>query len=211
MRRSSLSSPSQVPCHSSPSTQVTPVTKRLDSMVRRILPVSGSIWWILRSRYWPTHRLPSAQASPSRRRGRAPGSTPPPGRWRDRSCRCASRRSGRDACRRRRCRHARRRRSCARSAAFGIEGDQPGAGGGPDALAVVGHACTSFGAVEGSVFAHDLGGAVARFILGSVCFWSSGERSSWLRAPGRCAWLGAQDDELNSTQSAAQRGVTRSS
>src|SRR3546814_16155664 len=41
-----------------------PVTKRLDSMVRRILPVSGSIWWILRSRCWPTHRQPSAQAMP---------------------------------------------------------------------------------------------------------------------------------------------------
>ena len=41
-RRRSLSSPSQVPCQSSPSTQVTPVTKRLDSMVRRIAPVSGS-------------------------------------------------------------------------------------------------------------------------------------------------------------------------
>ena len=40
-RRSSLSSPSQVPCQSSPSTQVTPVTKRLDSMVRRIAPVCG--------------------------------------------------------------------------------------------------------------------------------------------------------------------------
>ena len=64
MRRISLSSPSQVPCHSSPSTQVTPVTKRLDSMVRRMAPVAGSIWWILRSRYCPTHRLPSAQARP---------------------------------------------------------------------------------------------------------------------------------------------------
>jgi hypothetical protein len=42
-RRKSLSSPSQVPCHSSPSTQVTPVTKRLDSIVRRIVPVWGSI------------------------------------------------------------------------------------------------------------------------------------------------------------------------
>ena len=41
-RRMSLSSPSQVPCQSSPSTQVTPVTKRLDSMVRRIAPVLGS-------------------------------------------------------------------------------------------------------------------------------------------------------------------------
>src|SRR5262249_30132367 len=39
MHLRSLSSPSQVPCHSSPSTQVTPVTKRLDSMVRRIAPV----------------------------------------------------------------------------------------------------------------------------------------------------------------------------
>ncbi len=35
----SLSSPSQVPCHMSPSTQVTPVTNLLDSMVRRIEPV----------------------------------------------------------------------------------------------------------------------------------------------------------------------------
>src|SRR5690606_28140490 len=38
-RRKSLSPPSQVPCQSSPSTQVTPVTKRLDSIVRRIVPV----------------------------------------------------------------------------------------------------------------------------------------------------------------------------
>src|SRR5947208_5302736 len=42
-RRKSLWSPSQVPCHSSPSIQVTPVTKRLDSIVRRIAPVWGSI------------------------------------------------------------------------------------------------------------------------------------------------------------------------
>src|SRR5438094_9537704 len=42
-RRKSLSSPSQVPCHNSPSIQVTPVTKRLDSIVRSIAPVSGSI------------------------------------------------------------------------------------------------------------------------------------------------------------------------
>lgn len=41
-RRSSLSSPSDVACQSSPSTHVTPVTKRFDSMVRRIAPVSGS-------------------------------------------------------------------------------------------------------------------------------------------------------------------------
>ena len=71
IRRSSLSSSSQVPCHSSPSTQVTPVTKRFDSMVRRIAPVSGSTWWILRARYCPTQSVPSAQASPE--------SPPPPG------------------------------------------------------------------------------------------------------------------------------------
>ena len=50
---------------------MTPVTKRLDSMVRRTAPVSGSIWWILRSRYWPTQSEPSAQAMPE--------SPPPPG------------------------------------------------------------------------------------------------------------------------------------
>src|SRR5262249_49467140 len=41
MRRKSLSPPSRVACQSSPSTQVTPVTKRLDSMVRRTAPVLG--------------------------------------------------------------------------------------------------------------------------------------------------------------------------
>src|SRR6185295_10227767 len=71
IRLSSLSLFSQVPCQSSPSIQVTPVTKRLDSIVRRIAPVSGSTWWILRSRYWPTHSVPSAQVSPESR--------PPPG------------------------------------------------------------------------------------------------------------------------------------
>src|SRR5213593_460709 len=70
-RLKSLSSPSQVPCQSSPSTQVTPVTKRLDSIVRRIAPVSGSIWWIFRSRYCPTQSVPSAHVSPE--------SPPPPG------------------------------------------------------------------------------------------------------------------------------------
>jgi len=42
IRLNSLSLSSNVPCQSSPSTHVTPVTKRLDSMVRRIAPVSGS-------------------------------------------------------------------------------------------------------------------------------------------------------------------------
>jgi hypothetical protein len=38
MRRISLWSDSQVPCHSSPSTQVMPVTKRFESRLRRIAP-----------------------------------------------------------------------------------------------------------------------------------------------------------------------------
>src|SRR3954470_10945525 len=70
-RLRSLSSPSQVPCQSSPSIQVTPVTKRLHAMVRRTAPVCGSTWWILWSRYCPTQSDPSAQASPE--------SPPPPG------------------------------------------------------------------------------------------------------------------------------------
>src|SRR5262249_12885533 len=44
IRRSSLCSASQVPCQSSSSTQVTPVTKRFDSIVRMIAPVCGSTW-----------------------------------------------------------------------------------------------------------------------------------------------------------------------
>src|SRR5690606_19177189 len=63
-RLSSLSPSSHVPCQSSPSTQVTPVTKRLDSSVRSTVPVAGSTWWILRSAYLPTHSDPSAHASP---------------------------------------------------------------------------------------------------------------------------------------------------
>ena len=51
MRRSSLASFSQVPCQRSPSTHVTPVTKRSDSMVFLISPVSGSIAKIFRSLY----------------------------------------------------------------------------------------------------------------------------------------------------------------
>ena len=42
-RRKSLSSPSHVACQSSPWIQLTPVTKRLVSIVRRIAPVSASI------------------------------------------------------------------------------------------------------------------------------------------------------------------------
>ena len=42
IRLTSLSSPSHVACQSSPSTHVTPVTNRFDSIVRSTAPVSGS-------------------------------------------------------------------------------------------------------------------------------------------------------------------------
>ena len=61
----------------------------------------------------PPTGCPRPRRGPSRSRCRAPGSTPPPRRWRGRSCRCAPRRSGRGTCRRRRCRRRRRGRACA--------------------------------------------------------------------------------------------------
>ena len=45
---------------------------RLDR-AQHLCPSPGRCWWILRSRYWPTQRLPSAQARPESSRGRAPG------------------------------------------------------------------------------------------------------------------------------------------
>src|SRR5881397_2182392 len=44
-------------------------------------------------------------------------------------------------------------------AALGIEGDQLGSGGGPDAAAVVGDAVDAVGAGEGAILTHDLGRA----------------------------------------------------
>ena len=43
------------------------MTKRSDSIVRRMAPVSASIWWILRARYSPTQSVPSAQVRPESR------------------------------------------------------------------------------------------------------------------------------------------------
>ena len=80
-RRKSLCSPSQVACQSSPSTQVTPVTKRLDSMVRRIAPVSriDLMDFPRRDTARPT-ASPRPMPGPSRRRRRAPGWWRPHGR-----------------------------------------------------------------------------------------------------------------------------------
>jgi len=70
-RLKSLSSPSQVPCQSCPSIQVTPVTKRLDSIVRRIRPCLGIDLMDLPVSILPHQSVPSAHVSPE--------SPPPPG------------------------------------------------------------------------------------------------------------------------------------
>ena len=140
MRRISLSSPSQVACQSSPSTQVTPVTKRFDSMVRSTLPGGRvDLLDLLVAVLARPTGCPRPRRGPSRRRGRARGSTRSDvAGGRDRSCRCAPRRS------------AQKMLAveggagvagvverAGRLAARGIEGDQRRAGGGPDAAAVV--------------------------------------------------------------------------
>jgi hypothetical protein len=127
MRRMSLSSPSQVPCHSSPSTQVTPVTKRFDSMVRLTgaglgVDLVDLAVAVLR----PPTGCPRPRSGPSRcRAGRRDG------RQHRRSgsiLSMRSRRSGTGACRRRRCRRRRRRRACAWARRWlRVEGEQLGA------------------------------------------------------------------------------------
>ena len=114
-RLTSLSSPSQVPCQSSPSTQVTPVTKRLDSMCEESPPFrdrsdgsSGPDTGRPRASLRPTR-------APSHRRRRAPGWWRAPRRSSDRSSGCDPRRSETGAGRRRPFPRARRRRSSAPS------------------------------------------------------------------------------------------------
>jgi hypothetical protein len=85
-----------------------------------------------------------------------------------------------------------------RRAVGGIEGHQRGAGGGPDPLAVPGHAGDHRRLGEGAEFAHDLGRAHRRRGL-------RGTHRQVLR--GASTWR----DGADSTQAAAWRGVTRSS
>ena len=127
--------------------------KRLDSMVRRIAPVRGSIWWIFRSRYCPTQSVPSAQASPE----------PPPGR-RDRGQHLPvfgsifwmrSRRSETGGGRQKPFRHARRHRSSAALSARGVKRVQRVSRGKPDMLAVERNPIHSVDAGKGPVFAND--------------------------------------------------------
>ena len=160
MRRISLASPSHVPCHSSPSTHVTPVTKRFDSIVRSTAPVAGSMRWILRSRYWPTQRLPSAQARPE--------SLPLPGAGIEATTSplAGSILSMRASAICQRCLPsnavpASPARGSVRSTwpLSRVERDQPGAAGEPHALAVVADAGHLVGAGEGAVLANDLGGS----------------------------------------------------
>lgn len=83
-RLSSLSSPFQVPCQSFPSTQVTPVTKRLDTIVRSIAPSADP----------PDGPVPGGWQAHARSAGRSSG--------------CRPRRAGTGARRRRPFRRARR-------------------------------------------------------------------------------------------------------
>ena len=158
MRRMSLSSPSQVPCHSSPSTQVTPVTKRLDSIVRMTLPVAGIDLVDLAVAVLPD---PQAALGPGQARVAALAGCRDRGhhvagggidlvdaRFGDLvEMRAVERGAGIAGAVERACDLAARR----------IERDELGAGGGPDALAVVGDAADALDAGERPVLAHDLG------------------------------------------------------
>ena len=159
IRLKSLSSPSQVPCQSSPSTQVTPVTKRLDSMVRRIAPVCGIDLMDLAV---PILAHPERPFGPGE-----PGVAAAAGR-RDRGEHAAGLRidlldailgdlkqvlavEGRSGMRGDIDR-------AQRLAARRIEGVQPVAGGEPDVLAVIGDAMHLVDTRKGPVFAEDFGG-----------------------------------------------------
>jgi hypothetical protein len=114
MWRMSLCSPSHVSCQSSPSTHVTPVTKQLDSIVRKIAPVWGSMLWIFRSRYCPTQSVPSAHVRPEPRPLQAPEGSRRPLPSRSRLFECDGRRADRSSARRTPCRRRTRRRWRAR-------------------------------------------------------------------------------------------------
>ena len=88
-------------------------------------------------------------------------------------------------------------------AAFGIEGDQLGSGGGPDAAAVVGDAVNVVGPGEGAILAHDLGrrARVLAVLVLVGCFIAFQLLEARLETAPR--------DQ--STRAAAQQGVTRSS
>ena len=133
------------------------MTKRSDSIVRRMAPVSASIWWILRARYSPTQSVPSAQVRPESRPWAGAGmvATTWPERgsifWIRSPASCqryspskavpASRGDGELA---------------DQLAAAGIEGDDALAAGEPDVGAVEGHAVDLVHAGIGAVLAEDL-------------------------------------------------------
>ena len=64
IRRNSLESPSQVPCHSSSPSPGDAGDEAVGLDGAQDLSGLGSTWWILRARYWPTHSEPSADAMP---------------------------------------------------------------------------------------------------------------------------------------------------
>jgi hypothetical protein len=139
------------------------VTKRSDSIVRRMAPVSASIWWILRARYSPTQR----PLGPGQARVAAVG------RRRDRGDDLARARidlldpaigelpqvsavEGGAAL-------GDHRELADHRAARGVEGDEALAAGEPDVGAVEGHPVDLGDAGIGAVLAEDLG------LLGLAC------------------------------------------
>ena len=139
------------------STQETPVTKRSDSIVRRMAPVSASIWWILRARYSPTQSVPSAQVRPESRPWAGAGMVATT--WPERGSTFWIRSSA--SCQRyspSKAVPASAATASSRTSAplAGIERDDALAAGEPDVRAVEGHAVDLVHAGIGAVFAEDL-------------------------------------------------------
>ena len=133
------------------------MTKRSDSMVRRIAPVSASIWWILRARYLsdPERSLGPGQARVAAVGGRRDGGDDLArarvdlldavvGELPQELAVEGSAGVGGDG------------ELADQRAALGIEGDDALAAGEPDVRAVEGHAVDVVHAGIGAVFAEDL-------------------------------------------------------
>ena len=133
------------------------MTKRSDSIVRRMAPVSASIWWILRARYSPTQSVPSAQVRPESRPWAGAGMVATT--WPERGSTFWIRSSA--SCHRylpSKAVPASAATASSRTSAplFGIERDDALAAGEPDVRAVEGHAVDLVHAGIGAVFAEDL-------------------------------------------------------
>ena len=202
MRVRLLSSPSQAPRQSSPSTQLTPVTKRLVSMVRRIAPVSGIdpdevAVAILRH---PERPFRPGEPGIAAAAGRPDGREHAAGLQIDLldailgDLKQVPAVEGRPRMRgdldRAQHRPARR-----------IEGVQLASGGKPDVLTVIGNAMHVVDTRKGSVLTEDFG--CRAFHASTWCSLTVEERTHDLSSHGRAT------DEYGFSRSAVDRGVTR--